>query len=316
MRTSKIDNMLQQLLSTVGSKTSSEHTLVEVKPFDWKRPRYFKAVEMNQLESLIKNIEQSASDKLTSFFRCEYKVTLKSLNQRYGREDINSKSKDIYCLGFGPDAEHLHGVLKVPSATAKACISIILGESGADEGEKKMTQLEESLIMDIGTVLIKVFCSSHKSLNWTPAKKIAFDLCPAGLQANDEICEIVFNLQKASSDLSYQATIIVMCNKLDALVGKAAVENKVSPADVSKAMIGYLQNIDIPAQIILDSTTLSLEDAMMLQEGDILLLDKKINHGADLFVQGVNLYQGRLAKSKNKRAFVVTGLPQKKDETI
>ena len=57
----------------------------------------------------------------------------------------------------------------------------------------------------------------------------------------------------------------------------------------------------------LDSAMLNFEDAIGLQIGDILLLDKKLDEGAEVMVQGRRLFYGRLAKNRGSKALVITG---------
>ena len=64
--------------------------------------------------------------------------------------------------------------------------------------------------------------------------------------------------------------------------------------------------VSITAQLA--STVLTLEEALNLEAGDILLLDKKVNEPIELITSGRTALLGRPAKSAGKYAVVITEL--------
>ena len=71
-------------------------------------------------------------------------------------------------------------------------------------------------------------------------------------------------------------------------------------------MQNHIEKISIPITMQLASVAVTVEDALNLSPGDILVLDKKIDEPAHLFVSGKAIFRGLCAKSAGNYAIAIT----------
>jgi flagellar motor switch protein FliM len=176
-----------------------------------------------------------------------------------------------------------------------------------EETPENLTPLEEALLLDIASALVKALSDLHDSFDFNTVKDLEKGLLPLYLDSTDELCRIAFNAQQADSKNSSDAYILLPCKMLEPVVGKTAnTEDKYSPEKVSRAILEDFQKTNITVTGQLDSIMLTFEEIVSLQPDDILLLDKKIDEPLDVVVDGVTVLRGSLAKSTGKYATVIT----------
>jgi flagellar motor switch/type III secretory pathway protein FliN len=155
--------------------------------------------------------------------------------------------------------------------------------------------------------LIEVF--SQKIWDFQPAGNIVRRLFPLELKGTEELCKIIFDVKKTDQEKSSEAYILTLCSELETVVGKAEqTVGGFSAEDISKAILGHIQQMPVCITAQLASTVLTLEEIMTLEVGDILLLDKKVNEPIELITSGRTALLGRPAKLAGKHAMVITEL--------
>ena len=200
-------------------------------------------------------------------------------------------------------------------------------ESAAANSDRDLTQLEESLVCDLLSALIEAFTQNRLELQ--PDKNIIRKLFPLELKGSEELCKITFDMKKAGQEegdqeegdkekndkekddkvKGDQVYILIQSSKLISVVGKSEqFERGFSADEVSKAILANIQQMPICITAQLDSLVLTLKEIMSIEEGDILLLDKKVNDSIELVARGRTALLGQPAKSTGKYAVVVTKL--------
>ena len=180
-------------------------------------------------------------------------------------------------------------------------------ESEVEDSGRDLSQLEESLLLDLLSALIKAF--SQKYWDFKPDKNIVRRLFPIELKGTEEICKITFDVKKADQEKGTEAYIMLRCSKLESVVGKAEeAVGSFSADDISKAILGHMQKMPVFITAQLASTALTLKEIMSLEVGDILLLDKKVNEPIELITSGRTALLGQPARLSGKNAVVITEL--------
>jgi flagellar motor switch protein FliM len=96
---------------------------------------------------------------------------------------------------------------------------------------------------------------------------------------------------------------------MESVVGKAEQAVGVFSADdISKAILGHMQQMPVFITAQLAATVFTLKEIMSLEVGDILLLDKKVNEPIELITSGRTALLGRPARLAGKYAVVITEL--------
>ncbi len=303
---------IQQLLTAVGSGPMEDTTAIEATEYNWNKPHYFDRKQLNKLDNFTKKVAKAMTVKFVDFCHSEFDVTVVSTKQHFAAELVDQameSGQDDYYLAFGTDQSHPCGLISIPTKTAFVWATQLLGdpESEEEDSGRDLSQLEESLLLDMLSVLIEVF--SQKIWDFQPAKNIVRRLFPLELKGTEEICKITFDVKKTDQEKSSEAYILILCSELETAVGKAEqTVGGFSAEDISKAILGHIQQMPVCITAQLASMVLTLEEIMSLEVGDILLLDKKVNEPIELITSGRTALLGRPAKLAGKHALVITEL--------
>jgi flagellar motor switch protein FliM len=306
-----VSQKIQQLLAAVGSQPTEDTTQIEAEEYNWHEPHYFSAEQLLELENLTGKIAAAVADRFTSFCSSRFDATIVSTTQHFADEFLDQPAEDQqkdYYLAFGADREPPCGLVGMPEQTAAVWAKQLLGDSESDEDSTRdLSQLEKSLLLDLGSALVEVFSGPRTTCDFHPATSIVRGQWPLELQGTEELCKISFDVKKADSEDSSAAYLLIACSKLEPLLGKnTQAAGELSADDISKAVLGHLQHMPVTVTAQLASTMVSFEEIMNLQADDILLLDKRVNEPVELIADGRTICRGWPAKSAGKYAVTIT----------
>ena len=331
---------VRQLLAAVGSAPSDDSAEIESTEYDWRRPHYFSREELVRLDDFTKNLAAAVAEKFTQFYHSDFDVTMVSTTQHFAGElldQICGGEQNNYYVALGPRGESVTGgcgFIAIPEQTAFAWVTYLLGEAdaeassqspskkdSADSGEvrragagragsqKSLSQLEESLLLDIAAAIVAALSVCHSD-GFEPATTIVRGEPPLELQQFEELCKIVFAVRKAGSENGSEAYLVIRCGELARqwrVTGKAAnPAGKSSAEQISQAITEHLQQMPVSVTAQLACTYLTFQELAAIRPCDILLLDKAVDESVELIVQGRTLFQGRPAKSAGQYAVVIT----------
>jgi flagellar motor switch protein FliM len=315
---------IQQLLAAVGSEPTEDTTQADYTEYDWYHPHYFNSNELRKLDAFTKKVAEAMNQKFTDLCHTDSNVTITSVTQHFADEFFNQALKNEqsdHYLSFGIDREqepqtqdgtfdvfHPCGLIGIPPQTAITWVTQLLGDSESDkDAGKDLSQLEESLLLDIASAIVEAFSDSHGSYNFLPNKNIIRGHLPLEAQGIEEICKITFGVEKTDSENNTEAYFLIPSHRLEPVVKTTAQDvGKFSAEDISKIMLTHLEQIPVTVVAQLASTAISFNETMSLQAGDVLLLDKETGEPVELIVEGRTLFRGQPAKSTGRHAVVIT----------
>lgn len=302
---------IQQLLAAIGRGATEDTAQIEVTEHNWHRPYYFSSEQLKKLNNFTEEIAAAAAVKLAALARSNFNVTIVSTTQHYANEFLNQVTDDqksSYYLTFGTEHNNLCGLISISSQAAAVFAAQLLGEMESEKSQdRKMSQLEESLLLDIASVFVEIFSASCANHKFHPAKNFVQGQWPLEMQGTEELYKIVFAIQKSDTGNKAELALLILCCELERAAGLAAQAAAKSVAtDVSKALLGHIRQVPVPVTVQLASTAMSFEEMMNIQVDDILLLDKKIDEPIELIAGGRTVCRGRPAKSGGEYAMVIT----------
>ncbi len=302
---------IQQILAALGSGPIMEDTTqIEAAEYNWQQPHCFTHSQLHMLDDFTKKTDKTIAQKFATLCHGDFNVTIVSTTQHFANElldqAVESEQNDYY-LAFGTDEAHPCGLIGIPLKTAFIWATQLLGDTESKEDSRSdLSQLEESLLLDIASAIVEALSDSHSDCDFQPAKNIVRRLLPLELKGTEELCKITFNVKKSDSD-DTEAYLLMLCDALEPVVGKTAqVAGEFSAEDISKAILNHLQQISVSVTAQLASTVLTFDEMMSLQVDDILLLDKAIDKPAEVMVNDQMAFRGRPAKSAGRYAVVIT----------
>jgi len=302
---------IQQLLKAVGSEPMEDITQVEATEYNWYEPHYFNSEQLVKLGYFTEAVAVAMAQKFSKFCRSEFNVTVASTTQYYVHEFLSrlsdNEQRDYY-MPFGTNEEQMCGLIGIHQQEALNWAIQLLGDSESDKDpDRDLSQLEESLLLDLLSALVEIFSGLDESFDVHSARSIVKGQWPLEMEGTEELCKISFNVKKTDLEKSFEIYFLILCSELGPVAGKTVGDSDgFSAEDVSKMILGHLQEIPVLITGRLASTLLPFEEIMGLQVDDILLLDKRVDQPTELIVGGRTVYYGYPAKSEGKYAVTIT----------
>ena len=303
---------IQQLLEAVGVE-SDEDTMnnIDAIEYNWNQPHCFNRKQLIRLDNFTEKVTVAMAEKFTDFYHSDFNITITSNTQHFAQSLFNpNEKKDDYYVGFGDREGHPVGLIGIPTTTAAIWATQLLGGSLSEANtEKELSQLEESLLLDVCSALVKAISNSHSEYNLRPTGNIIKGALPFALQDGDIFCRISFNVKRVDSEISSEAYLLMLCSQLESIVqqnNEAAIEPTAD--EISKVISNYVKQMPVTITAQFDSVTLPFKEIMNLSIGNILLLDKKAGDPVELILDGKTFSRGQPAKSTGKYAAVITEL--------
>jgi flagellar motor switch protein FliM len=301
---------IQQLLKAVGSMPQGYDTAIECAEINWQEPHYFDKEQLAKLDAFTQKGAAVLSESFTVSCRSQFEVEIAGTSQIYAREfsdTANEGDKKDYYLSFGSDPGKEFGLLVIPEQTAVFWAKQLLGDSDSNENsERELSQLEETLLYDLASALVKALANAHAKCQYSPSGNIVRGQLPIKLKDSEEMFRISFSVKKAGSDNNSNVSFIIPCVRLEAVAGK----NKYSPdesssQDFSKIILEHIDLTPVCITARLASGELSVEEMMNLQCGDIIVLDKQIEEPVELIIEGRTVAFGLPGKSEGQYAVTI-----------
>lgn len=306
------EEKVQQLLAAVGSRPAEDTEKTEAIAYDWTLPHHFSNDQFNELKNYRQKLAAAIAKKFTRLYHSDFNVTVDSSSQHFADDFLNSDDEQShYRIAFGADRNQLFGFISMSGRTASIWTTQLLGdlEPKEEDSDRDLSPLEESLLLDVASVLLEALSSTYDNYEFCLAKDVVRGQLPIELQGTEELCKIIFNAGKADSEDSSQAYFLMPCDKLEPVLGESTqADKKFSAKDTSKALIGHMQRVLVCVTAQLASGSFTFEQIMSLGVDDILLLNKKVDEPMELIVEGRPVFRGRPAKSAGKFAVVITEL--------
>lgn len=307
---------IQQLLAAVGVEPE-EDTKQNIEAFDynWNQPHYFGRKQSKKLQAFAEKAATIMTEKLTDCCQADFNVTITSTSEHFANEFLDPSSDSWqrdYFLAFGADRDNSCGLVGIPLETAVVLVAQLLGENKSEENsEKNLSELEESLLLDVVSCFVEAFCESCADLGLLTAGKVVTGQFPLDLEGQEELFKIAFEIKKTESKNASKAYFLIPCDELGPVVGKTVQAAEMfSEAQISEAILEHLQQMQVSVMAQLGSVILPFEHVLNLEVDDILILSKKVDEPVKLVVEGLELFRGMLAKSAGQYALVITDGPE------
>ena len=301
---------IQQILASVGSQKADDSDKVETAEYNWHQPHYFSSDQIEKLDSFTEKVAQGCAQKFTQLYHNDFNVAIISTTQHFADEFAAPKNtQNDYYLTVGTENQTF-GLVGIPGKTAIIWATQLLGDSkSAEDSDRNLSQLEQSLLFDIASGIIEALSDPYDNHELHPAGEIVRGQIPIELEGTKELCKITFSVKTPDSKNSSEAYFLILCDKLQAVVGQKVETSKdFSAQDISKAMLDHLQDMPVSVTVQLAHAMFNFQEIMSLQVDDILLLDKSVNEPAELIVEGQTIFRGQPAKSDGNHAVVITEL--------
>jgi flagellar motor switch protein FliM len=296
---------------------------LDVHVYDFKRPERVSKDQMRALEALHEGFGRNFGAALSGYLRTIIEVSVANIEQLTYSEFIHSLPNPT-CFNL-LKAEQLEGqlCLEISPLIIYPIIDRLLGGSNADLfiPQRPLTQIEQRLVQRITDR-----ATHHLSEAWTNLTAITFKV--DDFESNPQLVQIVppnetvvvVGFELKMGNRAGTMSLCIPYNVIEPIMGVLAAQNwfsyqrKPGQNDHLRKLTSSLHTAPVEMRAFLAQTTISVNDLLSLQPGDILTTDKDQNAQVLIQVEGKNKFLGRIGQLKGNRAIQITRLCQQAAE--
>jgi flagellar motor switch protein FliM len=294
----------------------------EVKPFDFRNYTISARLRIPGLEVISEQLIRSLRMHISTILREAIDIHSLPLYMERFKDFLNRIPVPTSIHIFKLEPLKGQSLLVIDSTLAFLFIERFLG------GERKhvkvegreFTSIEQKLIKKVVNIIFNELEKAWRNIIPVKAKYIRGEVNPQFarvLMPEETVIVTGYNLE-----LEAISGKILFCYSLNTL--QPFKEKLYSPyqseeyIDLAwrKSLERYVLSSEIDLSAILGKTIITLEDLLNLEEGDVIVLDKKIEEPVEIYVEGVPKMLGKLGVFKNRMAIQVQKFLTLEEENI
>ncbi|MCP4452089.1 MAG: hypothetical protein GY809_11550 [Planctomycetes bacterium] len=300
---------IQQILAAIGSHAEpNEADETAHDAHNWHQVRYFNELQLQAVEDLGRKATPLLAGALKRAFREEFVVEWAQVHETISSQYRHNALEDNAFLPFQTrDEPAVYGALVLPMTTVQGWATRLLGGSPEDREAGAMSTLEITLLSDIAISLVDAFSSSYM-LPFQPLPPLSVSHMSTPMEDTDELCTMGFTFreEQAESGASQSFSIVMPCVQLADTLEGLVHPARPSGEKLSEALHEHVDNISVQIKAEFASTRLTLEQAMDLNVGDVLLMDKALNDPMALKINNRLVFYGKPVQCEDHYAVEVT----------
>jgi flagellar motor switch protein FliM len=300
----------------------AQRTPVDVQVYDFKRPERVSKDQMRALEALHEGFGRNFGAALSGYLRTIIEVSVAHIEQLTYSEFIHSLPNPT-CFNL-LKAEQLDGqlCLEISPLIIYPIIDRLLGGSNADLfiPQRPLTQIEQRLVQRITDR-----ATHHLSEAWSNLTPMTFSV--QDFESNPQLVQIVppnetvvvVGFELKMGNRAGTMSLCIPYNVIEPIMGVLAAQNwfsyqrKGGQEDHVRKLTKNIHHSPVEMRAFLAQTTITLNDLLALQVGDIITTSKESCKDVAVQVEGKNKFFGQLGKYRDKRAIRVTRICQQNE---
>jgi flagellar motor switch protein FliM len=294
----------------------------DVSVYDFKRPERVSKDQMRALEALHEGFGRNFGAALSGYLRTIIEVSVAHIEQLTYSEFIHSLPNPT-CFNL-LKAEQLDGqlCLEISPLIIYPIIDRLLGGSNADLfiPQRPLTQIEQRLVQRITDR-----ATHHLSEAWSNLTPVTFTV--HDFESNPRLVQIVppnetvvvVGFELKMGNRTGTMSLCIPYNVIEPIMGVLAAQNwfsyqrKGGQDDHLRKLTKNVSNAPVEARIFLAQTTITFDDLMSLQPGDVITTTKDASRDVLLQVEGKNKFLAQPGQYRGNRAIRITRACQSPD---
>lgn len=307
----------QMAQEPAAAATKGGRQQTDVHVYDFKRPERVSKDQMRALEALHEGFGRNFGAALSGYLRTIIEVSVANIEQLTYSEFIHSLPNPT-CFNL-LKAEQLDGqlCLEISPLILYPIIDRLLGGSNADLfiPQRPLTQIEQRLVQRITDR-----ATHHLSEAWSNLTPVTFSV--QDFESNPQLVQIVppnetvvvIGFELKMGNRAGMMNLCIPYNVIEPIMGVLAAQNwfsyhrKGGQDDHQKKLTKNIQNAPVEMRVFLAQTTISVNDLLALQVGDIITTAKPCSQDVLVQVEGKGKFFGQVGQYRGARAIRVTNM--------
>jgi len=311
----EIDALLNNVKSGVEEQPEVMESKREAVLFDFRLPN---RISKNQLRT-IKNIHEVFAENFASFLVSKLQsivtINVSGVDQLYYSEYILSVSNPACLFTFDIKNSDIKGILELSPEFAITLVDRLLGGNGL--GSKQANIITPIAQKVLNVVTEKIMLDLKKG--WATIEKMDFAIDPfepdidfAQITSATE-CVLLICFEVLIGERSYMMNLCYATFAFDAILAKLSSQKLSSlrptkyQGTTSKEIItNNLFKTELPVSVIFGHSSITVNELMELQKGDIIRLENKISDESVVKFGNKTLFYGRPGVVNKKKAIKIS----------
>lgn len=312
---SEIDNLLAALSTgELDVEQMQESTAKQAKDYDFKRPAKFSKEHLRTLEIIYEHYGRLISTNLPVYLRKNIQVSVASSETVTFSEFTNALSNPvILCIvNFVPMVGNI--IIELASNLGYAMLDRMLGGLGVPlEKPRDFSEIEMTIIEKLMIVCMQLMRDPWRNVIDINPMMERIETNPQFVQVispNDMIAIVTMNIK--IGDVEGLMNICLPFFTLESVMDKLNTKfwfstmKEENDEDYQEHVDALLRRVDVPIKAVLGRSSVTVNDFVSLQAGDIIRLDSHIDSEMRVFVGNIEKFRALPGANKNNYAVRVT----------
>lgn len=313
---SQIDELLNNLSSGDVSIQELEVSDKRIKEYDFRSPKKITKETIRMLKGIYENYCRILTSKLTAMLRLMCDVTVEQVEESVFHE-YNNALDDYVLMGL-VDVKYPDDVIsdtqilvEVSRPLSFVMIDRLLGGSGEEYiNLRDYTDIELSLLSNVLKQLLALMGTTWEGtldIETNLAKIETNSRFVQSINYNDTVVVIVLNV--SINNISGKVTICIPSEIISEIFKKANIFSK----NISKkseqniqeqqtAIMDSIKQSGLTITGVLGNVEVTLNDILNMQEGDLVMLNKKVDSNVSIYIDSDKWFEGKWGIKNNKGA--------------
>ncbi|MGN0480962.1 MAG: flagellar motor switch protein FliM [Lachnospiraceae bacterium] len=320
---SEIDNLLKALSSgELDVEEMKNQPEKQVKNYDFARPSKFSKEHLRTLEIIFEHFGRLLSTNLPAYLRKSVSVELVNSEVVIYSEFSNALINPVL-LGV-VSMEPLKGnvIIEMASNLGFTVVDRLLGGAGtALEKSREFSEIELTIIERIFSILVNLLrepwqnvVEIHPRLERIETNsQFAQLISPSETIAIITMSIAIGDVEGLMNICLPYATLETVMDKLNTKYWFSTMQDK-DDNDYEEAIESIISRAQIPIKAILGSSSISVQDFVNLQVGDIVRLDRGVDEELEVYVGNIKKFAALPGYSNDKYAVRITEVLREESE--
>ncbi len=314
---SEIDNLLAALSTgELDVEQMQEDSAKQAKNYDFKRPAKFSKEHLRTLEIIFEHYGRLISTNLPVYLRKNIQVNVVSSETVAFSEFTNALSNPVILgiINFQPLVGNV--IIELASNIGYAMIDRMLGGQGIPlEKLRDFSEIEMTIIEKLMVVCMQLMRDPWKNVVEINPMMERIETNPQFVQVispNDMIAIVTMNIK--IGDIEGLMNICLPYFTLETIMDKLNTKfwfstmKEGAEDDYEEHIEALLKRVTVPVKAVLGKSSVSVNDFLNLQLGDIIRLDSKVDSELSVFVGNIEKFTALPGSSKDSYAVRVTSV--------
>jgi flagellar motor switch protein FliM len=313
----EIDNLLAALSSgELDADEMKESGEKHVKNYDFKRPSKFSKEHLRTLEIIFEHYGRLLSTNLPAYLRKNVQIEVMNSEAVAYSEFSNALSNPVLLgiVNFAPLEGNI--VIELAANLGYAMVDRMLGGNGLPlEKSREFSEIELIIIERIYNVCVNLLREPWQNvINIEPRlEKIETNSQFAQIISPGEMTSIItMNIKIGNVEGLMNVCLPYTC--LESIIDKLNTKYWYSTMQVKDdatyqdAIEAAISKAKIPIRAVLGKSTISVNDFMNIQKGDIIKLNTKVDEELDIYVGNINKFTALPGAASDSYAVRITSI--------